>query len=284
MRNLNEIKQRDKDIEKRMRKHGYAEQMHHYTSIPALYGILENKELWFGNTATMNDKLEVVGFLNSLEKELQQELSVSKHQMCKEFFEHARGRLLAEYPFALCFSKLSDNAAQWERYADDAKGVCIVFNTRKLIAALYTIDILFCEVFYDSKVREHQIYKMLYEYFIDGNETQTFLEDNVLSCGYIHKHKSFSTECEVRAVTLWDRIPKHSHICYECIGDQVKKVLKVDLEQMCLERAVDFEDMIEKIVIGPRSKQSKYELEEYIKSIGLQKLATKVEISECPLR
>ena len=41
--------------------------LYHYTDYNSLFGMLRNKELWLGNISGMNDKLEVVGYINNLE-------------------------------------------------------------------------------------------------------------------------------------------------------------------------------------------------------------------------
>ena len=79
-------------------------------------------------------------------------------------------------------------------------------------------------------------------------------------------------------------IPEVSKFEYELIKNSFKKVLKVDIEELCKKRAVDFEDLIDIIYIAPCSQQSEVELREYIKHLGYRKLYTKVKKSDCPLR
>lgn len=63
MRSQNEISVREQTVNERIMKHQYSTKLYHYTSVESLVGILGEKELWLGNTATMNDRLEIVDFI-----------------------------------------------------------------------------------------------------------------------------------------------------------------------------------------------------------------------------
>lgn len=116
----------DRDIDKRIEKHKYGNRLYHYTSIATLHSILKNKQFWLGNTATMNDSKEVKHFIELLRNELRDNISADKLDQCNEFFAKVFARIEKEYPYAMCFSKLEDDAAQWERYADGAKDMRMV--------------------------------------------------------------------------------------------------------------------------------------------------------------
>lgn len=76
------------DIEKRMEKHGYGDYLYHYTSIPALSSILNGRQFWLGSTATMNDSKEIRYFIESLQKELLEDIPSDKVAQCNELFEN----------------------------------------------------------------------------------------------------------------------------------------------------------------------------------------------------
>lgn len=262
--------------------------LYHYTSIPVLYSILKNKELWFGNTARMNDKKEITFFIENMKTALQQDVP-QKTEEIEELFNKINGRVQNEYPYAMCLSLLNDDVAQWERYADNAKGIEIGFNVEKLKDLLKDQNVIFNEVFYEKSVKSHEHYNYLKEYILDGNFSNGFsnideLIDNFLACSYLFKHPSFKSEKEIRIVTLWKRIPNFSEISCELNNGQIKQVLKVNIEELCNHRKIDFEDLIDEIVIGPRSLQSEKELKLFLKEIKLDKLVNKVRYSECPLR
>ena len=57
-----------------------------------------------------------------MEEELKQDKSL-KTKKIKDIFNEINNRLQDEYPYAMCLSLLNDDVAQWERYADNAKGI-----------------------------------------------------------------------------------------------------------------------------------------------------------------
>ena len=288
MRPKKEIDYRDKKVKEIIQKNGYSEKIYHYTSLISLVGILSNQELWLGNTANMNDKSEIVDFIRKLYDATSSDISPDKMDECNAFFDGLYKRLDNEYPFAFCFSKLSDNAAQWERYADDARGGCIVFNTSAFMKLVYYSGAFFHEVFYEYDIKQHAHYKILKKYFntgvMDQLETETGEMDNILGCAYLHKHESFCTESEIRLTNLWNIKIEKSEFAFEMVNGRLKKVLKLSLKELCLEENIDFEDLIEGIIIGPRSEQNERELKEYIEHLGYKKLSNKVFKSQCPLR
>lgn len=268
----------------------FSSTVYHYCSLDTFLSILKSKELWFGCMASMNDKKEQLFFIESLEKNLLEIVpEVKKEQVCA-FFQQIVKTLAHEYSFSLCLSRLDDNAAQWERYADNANGICIGFNTEKLATFFVDSFIQFLPVTYDYDTRYHEHFEILSRYFLHNEFTKGFenerqIQENIIACSIAHKHGSFSTESEVRLVTLSNYfLPKQATFSYEKVNGIIKKILKVDLNSLCQECFFDFEDLINSITIGPRSQQSVYELKAYLECNGFKKLSTKIIPSECPLR
>ena len=97
-------------IEENIQKYG--KQLYHYTSIFVFKNIVSKKELWMGNTADMNDKKELLDFIDKLENAVTEEIlknSPEHSAKCKIFFEKTKQRLTGEYPFASSFSRLKDD-------------------------------------------------------------------------------------------------------------------------------------------------------------------------------
>lgn len=61
-------------------------------------------------------------------------------------------------------------------------------------------------------------------------------------------------------------------------------MLKISLNNLCKKENIDFEQLIEGIVIAPRSEQNELELKEYLESLGYKKISRKIVKSQCPLR
>lgn len=200
------------------------------------------------------------------------------------------------YPYAMALSKLEDNAAQWERYADNAKGCCLVFNSGALLPSFLGHSVLLHEVFYDYEISNHDFIGILEYYFnkgsFDGNpalsgfSNEKGLIDNIYASAGIRKHNSFSSENEIRIITdFYESFGlNHSRVEFESLGGRIRKLLKVNMEGLCADAGVTFEDLFDKIIIGPRSEQSVYELKAYITSLGYEDLAEKIFASQCPLR
>lgn len=282
------IELREREVQERIKKHQYGAKLYHYTSIASLMGIVSKKEIWLGNTANMNDRSEIINFIEKLQEAVLSDINPEGIEECKSFFKKLYDRLKCEYPFASCFSKLNDNAAQWERYADNTHGVCIVFNTSRLLNLFWYSGALLHEVFYEYDIREHKLYRILRDFFNTGElkefDSEKGAMDQILGCAYLHKHESFCTESEIRLSTLWKQEVTGTKFSFELINGKVKRVLKVKLDKLCLEENIDFEELIDGIVIGPRSVQNEQELREYLKSLGYEEISKNVTKSNCPLR
>lgn len=278
----------NKDVDRRIDLYKYKNYLYHYTSIAALYNILRSKQFWLGNAATMNDKKEIKCFIELLQGALCESISSDKLSQCNSFFQKVYARIDNEYPYVMCFSRLEDDAAQWERYADNAEGVCIVFNTKNILRTFYENSLLFGDVYYDFDIKQHRHYKILYDYFTTGKlsefRNETGQIDNAIACGYFHKHRSFRSEQEMRVVTLWDYVPQYAMVETECIRGVIKKFLKFDMEKRCADIGLAFEDLFEQIVIGPKSIQDIASLQSYVEEKGLSSLKDRISKSDCPLR
>lgn len=57
---------REERVKRAVKKYGKT--LWHYTDINALCGIIGKKEIWFGSAEHMNDREELIGFINDLEK------------------------------------------------------------------------------------------------------------------------------------------------------------------------------------------------------------------------
>ena len=99
--------------------------------------MLNIKEIWFGSAANMNDRKELNGFIRDLEREVLKEITVEKIPKVKSIFENIQNRLKLEYPFIFCVSRARNDAAQWDRYANNGQGVAVVFNTELLYKLIF---------------------------------------------------------------------------------------------------------------------------------------------------
>ena len=268
------------------------ERLYHYTSFLALNGIIVNKELWFGNAATMNDKSELTKFLQDLKTAALIDYPEKRNDIT-QLFEKIEQKIDQNYPYEMCCSRLMDNAAQWERYADNAKGVCIIFNTNKLSQLFYYAQGLVNEVFYEYDIRDHQHYKLLCGYLSSqeykGFDSEKSWFDNILKTATLYKHSSFISESECRIVIFpqicqTNRNNHIFHIEYKPIHDQIKKMLIIKLDELCESEELNIEALFDGLVIGPRSTQNADVLKSFCRDNGFNRLADNIIYSNCPLR
>lgn len=264
----------------------YGDTLWHYTNIRALDGILSNKEIWFGNTEVVNDRVELTGFIDDLEKAVRERISQEHIQKADDIFQQIKKQFPKGYPYIFCLSRAGEDAAQWERYANGGQGVAIVFRTEALQKLLYYNNFIMNEEFYEYNAKCHQLCNMLMGYIQKGEligfSNLDGLIDNLLLCAMLHKHPSFSPEQEIRIAPFFiqDTDP---HVQYK-LQDTIRKVYVLNLMKLCEQEGIIFEDLIDSIVIGPRSKQSVSALQGYCRHLGLSDLSERIRNSDCPLR
>lgn len=118
-------------------RHGH---VFHYTTIPALHGILTSKEIWCSDVRFMNDPDEIAYGRDMVE-------SVAAPRL-------GRGRItafLAKYAFeyyVASFTAASDSLSQWRAYSDDGVGVAMRFSARALADVCSAYNQLFARVVY----------------------------------------------------------------------------------------------------------------------------------------
>lgn len=261
----------------------------HYTSFPALDGILKKKEIWFGSVTNVNDKSEVDGFIANLKQRIQEYIkqnSITPKCNIDDIFHRIDSLTDQKHLFMFCLSQALEDAAQWDRYADYGRGVAIEFNIEALHNLLYYHGVTMGKQYYTQETRDHELYKLLSSYIKTGNlggfsNLDGFI-DNLVLCGFVHKHPSFVSEKEVR-IAPYFVMDDDPHISYKTFNI-IKEVYVLNLNKLLEEEKMKMEDIISSIIIGPRSLQNKKDLENYCRHLGYDKLAQNIKISDCPLR
>ena len=275
---------REERVKRAVKKYGKT--LWHYTDINALCGIIGKKEIWFGSAEHMNDREELIGFINDLEKEVYACIDSANKGKANEVFSQIKNRMQKEYPYIFCVSKARNDAAQWDRYAQGGQGVPIEFNTETLFKLIFYNQIIMNEEYYGYCAKQHKTKELLRDYIqydkMDDFSNLNGLIDNLLLCAMFHKHESFSSEQEIRISPLFvNENDKH----LQCkVLNTIRQVYILNLAELCEKERIDFEDLFDSIVIGPTSKQTIRDLQIYCKNNGLLKLANKVKKSDCPLR
>lgn len=285
--NLVEIQKRQESTDKFIQKVGKT--LWHYTSFPALDGILRKKEIWFGSATNVNDAKEVIGFIDNLKQNIENGLTQNNIKpKCDvdKIFKEIYDRTSQKHLFMFCLSQALDDAAQWDRYADYGRGVAIEFNTEALHNLLYYHGMIIGEQYYTQETRDHELYKLLSSYIstgiLEGFSNLDGFIDNLALCALIHKHPTFTAEKEIRIAPYFvtDNDP---HIEYKTFNI-IKEFYILDLQKVLETENMHREDIINSIIIGPRSSQNPKDLENYCRHLGLYKLAQNIKVSDCPLR
>ena len=183
-------------------------------------------------------------------------------------------------------SQALDDAAQWDRYADYGRGVAIEFNTEALHNLLYYHGMIIGEQYYTQETRDHELYKLLSSYIstgiLEGFSNLDGFIDNLVLCAFIHKHPTFTAEKEIRIAPYFVN-DNDSHIEYQTFNI-IKEVYVLKLNEVLEKENMHMEDIINSIIIGPRSAQNPKDLENYCRHLRLHKLAQNINVSNCPLR
>ena len=266
--------------------------LYHYTDFQALDGILRCAQLRVNNVLNMNDSAEMRHFMNRL-------CSAVVDRLRRAGREEQAGQLKAlfaqelqnEYSaFAACFSFHRDDAAQWERYGNRGRGVCIAFH-REHLQKIAKDALSLQPVFYQDDMAGHpmaDVFCGLAErgaaLTMDNPDIVTAMRD-AWACSVSFKHPSFSTEFEMRlVVSPFDREKLDIQPCYHITKERIKKYYPLDLRAMCNEIGIGLEDLVAEIIIGPDSTQSVTIFQDYLRDNGLCALAERVSLSDCPLR
>lgn len=268
--------------------------LYHYTDYAALEGILRDGELRVNNVLYMNDAKEMRLFMEALChavcEELQEDGCEDKLEEVTRLFDTEMKKQTEYSAYAACFSLYRDDAAQWERYGNKGRGVCIGFSGELLQEVTYH-TITLQTVYYRDNVKEHELVSVICEMVKNGGKPVGQFKNisaavhNAWACSTAFKHPSFSCEKEVRLVTIpSDKTKYLGKAEYHVSKYRIKKYYPLDLASMCRQHNICLEDLIDEIMIGPDSTQPIEILQDYFRDIGKAGLADKVCLSECPLR
>ena len=232
--------------------------LYHYCPQASMLNIISSRELWLGCTIYTNDKMEIKYFVEEVGRCLRESISPNKLQVCNSIMKDIETELSLDSRYLFCMTELRDDAAQWERYADNACGVSIGFNVKTMITVLFYAQLIFTRVWYGYDPCNHGICKVLTQYIEHGRFTEGFTDikniiSNLLISAAAYKHGSFQSEKEWRLVNYFGDQFKEKpgrskaylqriHQDYKMINGVIKDVLVVNLEALCSEIQVEFDD------------------------------------------
>jgi len=275
--------------------------LYHYTDYIALTGIVTKAELRVNNILNMNDLSEMSYFLKSVSDEILSMMGPAPNEKIlkamKETGEYYMNRRFEYSAYAACFSLYEDDAAQWARYGNQGRGVCIGFNEemlRKILVPGMSLE----NVYYDSEKKSHELASEFHRFInenegaiVDGSISERLQEKyfgllkETLLCSAAYKHPSFACENEVRML-FWPVVAELEGIQpgYHITAERIKKYYPLNLKKLCDRAGVSFEDLFVSIKVGPESTQSPEILADYFRSVGMSGIADKTVRSECPIK
>ena len=268
--------------------------LYHYTDYFAFHGILHDKELRVNNVLNMNDAEEMQLFMKGIFTAVYQRLvnagETEKAAVLKGKAEELSKKRFEYSAYAACFSGFRDDAAQWERYANRGKGVCLGFR-REILEKLTGGAISLHKVYYQDNLESHPLVGEVYDLIIKSKDISQYdpsLWAKVTEAwrnSATFKHPSFASENEIRLVVMPFKaddfnVKPRFHVAKE----RIKKYYPLNLEEMCAKAGVTMEDLISEIIVGPQSTQSIPILQAYLRDLNLDVLAENVRHSDCPLQ
>lgn len=265
------------------------ENLYHYTDFKAMNGIIANGEIWLWNLRRMNDSQEMEYFINSLKCAVQNLLEDDLVPSMEKMFSENLKDFDRLTSFAACFSEYSDDAAQWSRYAKNGMGVCIAFNRELLSRIGQAGHAPLCQVTYAKGLESYGMASTIASMIRNPGEysqekiKETF--NQIVSNSPLFKHPSFISEKEYRLVSLPYHVEEHlgkPHFYVE--ETNIKKYYVLSLRNVCADLGIPFQDLFNEVCIGPQARVTREVLVDYFISLGMESLAKKVRISDCPLK
>ena len=83
--------------------------LYHYTNFNAFGGIIEKKEIWLSNVRSMNDRKEMMHFMDALRIVILKDLK-GREQEINELFDSQIKRLEDEQAYSFSLSTLKDDS------------------------------------------------------------------------------------------------------------------------------------------------------------------------------
>ena len=269
------------------RKNWKGVKLYHYTSFPVLQGILDRGELWLCNVKVMNDRQEMFHYMSLVENSVCEGLEPDKCGEVHRLFANQLDRLENQPVYAASFSRLEDDAAQWERYASHGQGISIKFNAH-LLKKIAEGRARLQPVYYtrDAKASKHTA--LIRDYIMTGEVDRAAwgsidgVFENCWAASSAYKHISFKSEKEVRLVSL-PFSPRYflGEPQYEMEEWGLREYYILNLKR---NQEIPVERLIKEVMIGPRANVTADTVERYIRSLNPEYEKIKVTQSDCPLR
>lgn len=245
--------------------------LYHYTSMESLYSMTKSNSILLSNVQEMNDKSECSMYFEIIKDSVKNKGTVS-NKIIKAVSDKFYKKL--EDVFIFLFSTEDDDAAQWQRYADNGKGVCLVCDLLDLYNYFFHKSIggfiSPVEYVYQNTKPECITNRHIDDYEVNfralsGVQSQTAnLHSNnhliklILDCCKI-KDRSFRNENEWRLIVCdkSNQCDDSSRISVSFDKDKFTKTkyeLKGAFRKKSDNKTTNYPFLFSKIVLGPKSE------------------------------
>lgn len=258
--------------------------LYHYTTFQNFEKILKSKSLWLGNVHYMNDRSEMSQVFKYIKEELYQSYPDKKEEIDK-LFEVQSKRFGSAPAYIFSFSRQRDDAAQWDRYANNGAGLCVRFNENALKEVTKEKAQLL-PVKYDSD-DSCRSYKKVLDMFIENgfSDTEDVEINNLFTAAWTssitYKHPSFRAEDEMRLCAFPFGINgiESDLVQYVVTSNGVKEFFSINLDP----DGSQMKGLIEEVILGPKARVDKNVYYRYLQKICGRRNGLKITESDCPL-
>lgn len=254
--------------------------LNHYTTIDALIGIINKKEIWFTNIEFLNDYTEFTNgkllFLRCMEDFKDTFRSLDTFQSIKKYIED---EITPFDYFSFSVSEESDSLEQWRAYANSENGVMVSFMN--LFTQSSDSGISCVKVEYDDQVYLDEISSFVKEmahWEFDSSDKDLIYFwgslSRILSIYFLKKKdKSYRNEREWKLFYSPDEIddamrqkedPVKSDIRYRTSNGFVVPYSIVDIEKI---KTYDPRQFVSSVIVSPFNRREQNEHSRALKGI-----------------
>lgn len=178
----------------------------HYTSIDALFGIVQKDGLHFRASRydCMNDSEEYKWLYEPLKARIAKDQSLLDDEV---------DNLYEKFPYVISLSEKEDNDEMWNKYGANGNGVCIVLNKDAIVAEANlhlkeNWDIAMAVRYADEKTKMDTLAEVVDEYrnlgYGTANEQEEF-EDEIYCSAFVKNKALWEGEAEFRYARIRER-------------------------------------------------------------------------------
>lgn len=293
---------------------------YHYTSVQALFGIIESKSFWLVSGNNTNDPNELKYAEKAITEALEY-ISSNDPQFdfaAKEYIEEKRNsktKIINNTGYFMCFSEQSDSLNHWRYYADNQTGIAIACDFSKIDYAFEKLGFkglnsvidhfnlaynnqdvikmireLMDKYFNGRKITSRKSYEDLIEYAMPRIKGDAFQEEHEhrlfrtykYGFGYNDNYKNVEDKLNNLIRNNNELGLSSSKIKFYCNGQIIRPYYQIDIQKLAELSNIDISEIIPEIVLGPLCRQNKNDLRIILNRAGMKK--TIINVSKIKIR